>query len=195
MSECNECGQTEWSLSTTSDPQTVCAGCGAVQELEGETVGVQVCAGWWRTRGGQLVEVKTNSGAAKSKKHFPWSGVLFGVYAFWQNNGRWSTKKNVDHRDLIERVAVTPKRQDALAGLFSEGVEMSVRHQQTVERYTQGRVEALALLENLREFIEEMPVADAHGAIPGVGYDYVNRFEVIREKLSDCGLLTDAMSE
>jgi hypothetical protein len=80
-------------------------------------------------------------------------------------------------------------------GCFSEGVEMSVRHQQTVERYTQGRFKALAMLENLRDFIESMPVADAHGAIPGVGYDYVNRFEVIREKLSDCSLLTDAMSE
>jgi hypothetical protein len=79
-------------------------------------------------------------------------------------------------------------------GCFSEGVEMSVRHQQTVERYTQGRVEALALLVNLLEFIEGMPVADAHG-IPGVDYAYVNRFEVIREKLSDCSLLTDAMSE
>jgi hypothetical protein len=80
-------------------------------------------------------------------------------------------------------------------GVFSEGVTMSVRHQQTVERYTRGRAEALAMLENLREFIEGMPVADAHGAIPGVGYDYVNRFEAIREKLSDCELLMDAMSE
>jgi hypothetical protein len=109
VSKCNECGQAEWSLPTTSDPQVVCAVCGAVQELE--------------------------------------------------------------------------------------GVTMSVRHRQTVERYTQGRAEALALLVNLREFIESMPVADADGAIPGVGYDYVNRFEVIREKLSDCSLLTDAMSE
>jgi hypothetical protein len=72
---------------------------------------------------------------------------------------------------------------------------MSVRHQQTVERYTQGRAEALAMLVNLLEFIESMPVADAHGAIPGVDYAYVNRFEAIRERLSDCELLMDAMSE
>jgi hypothetical protein len=109
MTACNECGQAEWSLPTTSDPQVACAVCGAVQK--------------------------------------------------------------------------------------SEGVQMSVRHQQTVERYTQGRFKALAMLENLREFIESMPVADAHGAIPGVDYAYVNRFETIREKLSDCSLLTDAMSE
>jgi hypothetical protein len=109
VSECSECGQAEWSLPTTSDPQVVCAVCGSVQD--------------------------------------------------------------------------------------SEGVTMSVRHQQTVERYTQGRAEALALLVNLLEFIESMPVADAHGAIPGVDYAYVNRFETIREKLSECGLLTDAMSE
>jgi hypothetical protein len=80
-------------------------------------------------------------------------------------------------------------------GAFSEGVTMSVRHQQTVERYTQGRTEALAMLENLREFIESMPVADADGAIPGVNYAYVIRFEWIRKKLSKCGLLMDAMLE
>jgi hypothetical protein len=38
MSECSECGQAEWSLPTTSDPQTVCAVCGSVQESEGVTM-------------------------------------------------------------------------------------------------------------------------------------------------------------
>jgi hypothetical protein len=61
VSECNECGQAEWSLPTTSDPQMVCAVCGAVQESEGVTVSTKKPRGGARVGAGR----KSDFGAKK----------------------------------------------------------------------------------------------------------------------------------
>jgi hypothetical protein len=60
---------------------------------------------------------------------------------------------------------------------------MSVRHEETVQRYATQHAQMIAMLENLQEFVSTMPAPDENCNIPGVDYGYTGSVGRIHELL------------
>ena len=60
---------------------------------------------------------------------------------------------------------------------------MSVKHEETVQRYAAQHAQMIAMLENLQEFVSTMPAPDENGNIPNVDYGYTGSVGHIHELL------------
>jgi len=69
---------------------------------------------------------------------------------------------------------------------------MTIKHAETVERYTQHHAEIAAALENLQEFFGSMPAPDENNHLP-LHYGQTGDVARIRELLAQASQIADEM--
>jgi hypothetical protein len=72
---------------------------------------------------------------------------------------------------------------------------MSVKHKPTVAAYVANHADAIAVLQNLLEFVESCPAPDENGELHGGGidYGYTGSFGQFVQHLRDAAEIADEM--
>ena len=70
-----------------------------------------------------------------------------------------------------------------------------IRDKKTVQRYVEHHSGLLAMIENLREFVETMPVPDENEEMPNVDYGYTGDVGRIFEALRSASDVADKISD
>ena len=74
---------------------------------------------------------------------------------------------------------------------------MSVKHKPTVATYVANHADAIAVLQNLLEFVESCPAPDENGDLHGGGIDYAytGSFGQLVQHLRDASGIADEMAK
>ncbi|MEZ6080759.1 MAG: hypothetical protein R3C09_19820 [Pirellulaceae bacterium] len=69
---------------------------------------------------------------------------------------------------------------------------MSIKHKESVESYVACHVDIVAALENLVEFVQNVPVPNDDGVLPNLRYGHLGTLKQMRVHLADAMRMADA---
>lgn len=72
---------------------------------------------------------------------------------------------------------------------------MTIKHKPTVATYVANQAQAIAMLENLLEFLQTTPTPDENGRIPNIDYGYTGSFAVLVDHIREASRISDELSK
>lgn len=72
---------------------------------------------------------------------------------------------------------------------------MSIKHKESVESYVACHTDIIAALENLTEFVHDLPAPDVNGVLPNLHYGHLGTLKQMRTHLADAMRMADAFSK
>ena len=69
---------------------------------------------------------------------------------------------------------------------------MSIKHKESVQKYVVCQAELVAAIENLREFVEDLPAPDDDDTLPNLDYGHLGTLQEIRKIIAEAMRLADA---
>ena len=71
-------------------------------------------------------------------------------------------------------------------------LHMSIKHKESVESYVACHADIIAALENLIEFVNDLPAPDANGILRNLHYGHLGTLKQMRVHLADAMRMADA---
>lgn len=72
---------------------------------------------------------------------------------------------------------------------------MSIKHKESVDAYVACHADLVAGLENLAEFVQNLPAPDDDGVLPNLHYGHLCTLKQMRVHLADAIHMADAFSK
>ena len=72
---------------------------------------------------------------------------------------------------------------------------MSIKHKEAVDTYVACHAELTAALENLMEFVQNMPAPDEDGVLRNLHYGHLGTIQQMRVHLAEAMRMADAFSQ
>ena len=71
---------------------------------------------------------------------------------------------------------------------------MSIKHKESVQRYVVCQAELVAAIENLNEFVQNLPAPDDNDTLPNLDYGHLGTLQEIHKTIAEAMRLADAFS-
>ena len=72
---------------------------------------------------------------------------------------------------------------------------MSIKHKESVASYAACHADIIAALENLTEFVHDLPAPDDKGVLRNLHYGHLGTLQQLRVHLADAMRMADAFSK